>query len=165
MTFYGKPKEVVIRFVSNGRISSRGFRTSYTQLQCDDFQIDSHKEYITKNKPLNTFGVGSPNYFPIKVFDKISVQDSTSRIPCDLVIYDEKFEITSPNFPNSYPINSDCLYSIRKSNPRICKLKLHLLYFNVDKMSFNCQGDYLEINKKRICGELKNSTISNWIIC
>jgi hypothetical protein len=167
VAFYGYPREVVIRFVTNNRLNYRGFRASYVQLPCpESVPFGRPAPYPSSNsrgppyqssnsggRPIS--GVASSGSYPISV-----VQDSSiSRVPCDLVVHDMMFEITSPNYPNSYPSHSDCLYSIRKANQNVCKLRLKFVSFDVygDK---ECKEDYLEIYNNRMCGRLPNNTIS-----
>ena len=88
-----------------------------------------------------------------------------SRIPCDLIIYDQMFELMSSGYPiTNYPINSDCLYSIRRINNQICSLQLNFVEFDLEQSSKNCEFDYLEIgsSNNRLCGRMSNQTLSEY---
>ena len=80
-----------------------------------------------------------------------------TRVPCDLVIYDLFFEISSPGYPYGYPQSADCLYSIRRLNNRICSLVLHFIEVDLSP-SPGCQSDYLELDGQRICSGIANDT-------
>ncbi len=157
MAFNKYPNGVLIRLVTNNQISGRGFRASYTQLPCIGGVPAGHPKPTPT--PNGVSGFGS---HPIAIIDetKIGFDSKSTRIPCDLVIYDMMFEIKSPNYPKHYPENIDCLFSIRKANPSICKLKLNFEYFDVEGNDKHCSGDSLEIDGNKICGRLPNNTIS-----
>jgi hypothetical protein len=152
VAFNKHPNDVLIRFVTNNQNSGRGFRASYTQLPCIGGVPTGHQKLTP---PISSDGVSSYGSHPISIIDS-----KLTRIPCDLVIYDMMFEIKSPNYPNHYPENSDCMFSIRKANPSICKLKLKFVYFDVEGNDKLCSGDSLEIDGNKICGRLPNNTIS-----
>ena len=86
---------------------------------------------------------------------------SATRVPCDLVIYDLFFEISSPGYPYGYPQNADCLYSIRRLNNRICSLVLHFIELDLAS-SASCTSDYLELDGQRICTGIANDTKSEY---
>ena len=84
------------------------------------------------------------------------------RVPCDLVIYDMMFDISSPGYPYGYPGNSDCLFSVRKLNNKICSLVLHFMEFDLEE-SVKCTGDSLEINEEdKLCTGMRNGTQSEY---
>ncbi|XP_054713870.1 cubilin-like [Uloborus diversus] len=74
-------------------------------------------------------------------------------INCDLAIQQEKFELTSPNFPHPYPTGLHCRYLIRKSAPDVCWVKLTFKRFDLEN-SEHCFLDYLSVDNKKICGTL-----------
>lgn len=94
---------------------------------------------------------------PISVLEpKPNDSTSSQRVPCDLAIFESKFEIISPGYPYQYPPNADCLYSIRRANSNICKLKLEFIDYDVDSTS-SCDGDYLDIEGLKFCGPLSKN--------
>ena len=184
LAFNKKPEEVLIRFVTNGHKSFRGFRASYTQLPCIG-GVPSGQQQITlqqqqqhyshqsqpqlqrqpqhqKTPPTSPPSVSHYGSIPIAIVDTKGVNSSIIRIPCDRVIYDTVFEIRSPNYPAYYPSNADCLYSIRRANSDVCKLQLRFIYFDVKGSGDykQCSGDSLEIDGTKLCGRLPNNTIS-----
>ncbi|RWS21833.1 hypothetical protein B4U80_11764 [Leptotrombidium deliense] len=156
--FSGSPKEVVMKFASNGNANSRGFRGSYTQFPCTDMDT---KQTTLGSNPLP--GIVTTGTGPITVVQnggKIAGPHQPTdgqRIPCDLVIFDKTFELKSPGYPYTYPPNSDCLYSIRRSNPEICKIRLEILDFDTDATP-DCRNDYLELENQRLCGKVNKTT-------
>ena len=187
LAFNKKPEDVSIRFVTNGAKSYRGFRASYTQLPCiggvpsghqqltlqqqqQRHQYDGQHHYPIKNRtephqrtPSKTSPSGVSNYgsVPISVIDTSNdLNTSTNRIPCDRVIYESVFEVKSPYYPSYYPPNADCLYSIRRISPNICKLRLRFIDFDLKGDYKECTGDSLEVSASKICGRLPNNTIS-----
>ncbi|CAG2164515.1 unnamed protein product [Oppiella nova] len=101
--------------------------------------------------PPFTSSTGVTNYgsVPIAIVDNTNaINSSLIRVPCDRVIYDMVFEMRSPNYPNYYPPNTDCLYSIRRSNS--------------NGEYKECVGDSLEVNGNKMCGSLPNNTMEEF---
>ncbi|KAB7495993.1 Tolloid-like protein 1 [Armadillidium nasatum] len=76
-----------------------------------------------------------------------------SSVPCDRLITEEEFNITSPSFPGLYPDDAECHYEVLQSNWNICGLLLTPTYFDVEGASY-CMFDYVEVQGKRLCGNL-----------
>ena len=53
--------------------------------------------------------------------------------------------ITSPSFPNKYPINSDCRYIISQPNGAVINIIFSKLDTEYVEYDFGCSYDYLEI--------------------
>lgn len=71
---------------------------------------------------------------------------------CNAVIHSEISSIHSPDYPATYPANSDCTYTVVKSNPAVCGLQLDIAYFSVES-SRHCLYDYLQTPMgDRMCG-------------
>lgn len=83
---------------------------------------------------------------------------ANQRMPCDLVVYDMLFELSSPGYPYSYPLNADCLYSVRRLSDQVCKLRLTIVEFDLES-SKNCETDSLSIGGHAMCGQLLNQTV------
>uniref|UniRef100_T1KQ91 CUB domain-containing protein n=1 Tax=Tetranychus urticae TaxID=32264 RepID=T1KQ91_TETUR len=164
LDFNGKPQEVVLRFHSNEFISGQGFRVSYAQIACNNLGVNQ-MPLNAPDKPIPQIIADSS---PISVLDSNSKISSSSaigvdgssirRVPCDLVVFDARFEISTPGYPYIYPNNADCLFSIRRANYNICKLRLEFVDFDVAS-SLNCESDHLDIEGERICGIISNNTI------
>ena len=54
--------------------------------------------------------------------------------------------ITSPSYPDNYPDNADCIYSISQLNGTVIMLNLLSMDIEMDiEMHWDCGYDYLEI--------------------
>ncbi|RWS13407.1 cubilin-like protein [Dinothrombium tinctorium] len=148
----GSPKEISLKFVTNGHTNGRGFLGSYTQFPCTDSDTKHITQSTQSSHPLPGVIAGTG---PISVVhpekSKGFAPLSKTRIPCDLVIFEKSFEIKSPGYPYMYPANSDCLYSVRRTNPEICKIRLEIVEFDIEA-SLNCVKDYLEFANNKLCG-------------
>lgn len=115
---------LALRFLTDGENSGRGFRLLVTRLPC---------EGPAKNFEWRQFfGPAIPRKFCCKQF------------------YNTKhFYLSSPSFPHSNQPN-DCIYHVHKANRNVCRLRIHFIYFQIG--DHNCNGGFLEINGKRICG-------------
>ncbi|CAM1300261.1 Uncharacterised protein g2655 [Pycnogonum litorale] len=125
--------ETGFKFVTNDRTTSPGFKGTYHQIECG-----SSRENVTAQP---------------------STSGPTSRDLCDETITAINFEIKSPNYPQQYPNNRKCRYTIRRKDSNICKLELTFLKFNLES-SRKCEYDYLEIDGERLCGRLPSRKIS-----
>ncbi|KAI1305239.1 Cubilin [Halotydeus destructor] len=114
---------------------------------------------ITQGEPSITSDQSSS----MGVSSSITVIDGpkSGRVPCDLAIYDSIFEVSSPGYPYGYPLNSDCLYSIRKLNDNVCKLRLTFVDFDLETTPA-CDHDYLQVNGDNICGRYGNGTVKDY---
>lgn len=159
----GNPKEVLLKLVTNSKISGRGFRVQYAQIPCTNLAIINQgpiSQQIDRLTPQIV--IGSEPISVLESSDKKLTDSENSRIPCDVLVIETKFEITSPGFPYEYPPKSDCLYSIRRRNFNYCKLRLELEMFELEANSLNCDGDNLEIEGDKICGIQANNTIKEY---
>jgi hypothetical protein len=85
----------------------------------------------------------------------------TSSTHCGEVISTSEFEVRSPYYPSSYSENVECVYTIKKSNARICSMELRFVEFDVEE-SPNCEKDYLLMDGKKLCGRYKANTRMNF---
>ncbi|KAG7269791.1 hypothetical protein CRUP_033837 [Coryphaenoides rupestris] len=62
---------------------------------------------------------------------------------------------TSPNFPNYYPPNSLCVWTIEVPSGKWISLTFNtfLLYEPGQDETKGCNKDYVEVNSKKLCGE------------
>lgn len=87
---------------------------------------------------------------------------------CDAVIREQYGLIRSPGYPGKYPRYSRCHYTVYRSSPDICEVKLTVERFEVAKMTFsNCSADYFEIQnghkRYKLCGELPAGSKSEFL--
>ncbi|XP_050306873.1 cubilin isoform X2 [Anthonomus grandis grandis] len=59
------------------------------------------------------------------------------------------FHLVSPNFPYSTTNPTDCSFIVKKSSPSVCRLRINVLYFNLDVAR---NSSFVEIDGKRISG-------------
>ncbi|XP_068604308.1 cubilin [Brachionichthys hirsutus] len=74
---------------------------------------------------------------------------STSSCGGDLLM--ESGAFNSPNYPDAYPSNVECVWTIRSSPGN--RLQLSFIIFHL-QTSYNCQNDYLEIREGNSTGPL-----------
>ena len=53
--------------------------------------------------------------------------------------------LTSPSYPDNYPDNADCVYTISQPNGTVIILTFHSMEIESRGLSAICQNDYLEI--------------------
>ena len=170
LDFHGDPKEIFMRFHSNSHLSGRGFKIHYAQIPCSNL-IAINQVPITKTTQHHTgYGkhpdrqipqivAGSEPISVLDVNDRNEPDSPAPRVPCDLVVFDSKFELSTPGYPFAYPIRSDCLFSIRRANYNVCKLKLEFDAFDLES-SPHCRADQLEIEGEKLCGSLPSNSTS-----
>ena len=126
-----------IHFHSDNSVtnSDRAFRINIRQTECDANQIPI--EETTNKNPFQ----------------------KTDRIHCNRVISEPVFELRSPNYPNNYPDNLNCKYTILKhrTGANICHLEVNFVDMNLEK-SEDCSRDYLNFNGQLMCGSLSTET-------
>lgn len=76
------------------------------------------------------------------------------RRGCDRQSNESSFTLTSPKHPNSYPPNADCVYTIERSSPDVCALRLRFDHFDLESVS-GCFYDHLQLSaSEKLCGRL-----------
>ncbi|KAF3847415.1 hypothetical protein F7725_020443 [Dissostichus mawsoni] len=67
----------------------------------------------------------------------------------------EKGTFSSPNFPNYYPTQTSCQWSITVPAGKAVKLTLKKFFLSEpgQEKSKDCHKDYVEVNGKKLCGE------------
>lgn len=80
-----------------------------------------------------------------------------TKLPCDThccanSYKSRRFLITSPNYPHRAS-KSDCIFKIYKSNPNICRLRMHFKYFLNGVYNFGmCYNGFVKVDGKILCG-------------
>ena len=118
--------QFIINFVSNDYQSERGFYLRIRQRECP----------------------------PEEQIHIIQQPYSNGLTQCGGVFSEESFELKSPNYPHFYESNVDCVYTIRRKDNNICKLELTFEDFDLEP-SPGCAYDYLMIDGKKLCGDMK----------
>ncbi|XP_015115613.1 uncharacterized protein LOC107040175 [Diachasma alloeum] len=67
-----------------------------------------------------------------------------------------EYTVTSPNYPQNYPENVDCVYVLRGSPRAKCNQMFNLQFLDFSlRPSENCQGDFVEIGDRSLfCGSV-----------
>lgn len=75
------------------------------------------------------------------------------RISCDQFFDKEEFQLVSPGFRRGgYLPNTDCTYTIRKYDFRVCALEIKMDAFDLESDA-DCNKDYLQFNEVKLCGK------------
>ncbi|XP_047496480.1 uncharacterized protein LOC125044078 [Penaeus chinensis] len=88
---------------------------------------------------------------------RIRIGQSTSTNPitpdsCGGVVDTSSATIQSPDYPTSYRPNTNCVFTVLKSNPEVCQLYIRILDFEMED-SAQCTKDFLQIGaQERLCG-------------
>ena len=71
---------------------------------------------------------------------------------CNKVVDAKEFLVQSPDFPNAYPDNKDCVITVYPSSDNICSLEMRFDEFRVEPSAFieDCENDYLEVQNGSI---------------
>ncbi|KAM4566808.1 ST14 transmembrane serine protease matriptase a [Odontesthes bonariensis] len=81
------------------------------------------------------------------------------EMSCGGQLSGQKGSFSSPNFPNYYPPQTTCQWSIQVNNDKVVKVtfKKFLLAEPGQETGKNCRKDYVEINNKKLCGEFSET--------
>ena len=141
-TYIFDTNEKMVKFHSDASNNRNGYLIKAEQLECTGDKI-IRKMAPTLTTPSSP--VISPTHY--------SVGDSGF---CSQVLDQQEFNILSPNYPNSYPTNQDCLHMVRKVSPKICKLDVVFDEFEIQPSDPNkvCKYDFVDFNGARVCGDI-----------
>ena len=131
-TYYFSSDTFIINFHSDNSVTSsdRGFRISVRQSECESNQIDYEKTPILTQPTLN----------------------------CDRIYTDVLFELKSPNYPENYPSNANCKYTIiKRTDINVCQLEVNFVDVNL-QTDEGCEKDYVDFNGQLMCGSLSGET-------
>ncbi|KAE8295025.1 Suppressor of tumorigenicity 14 protein-like protein [Larimichthys crocea] len=128
--------------------------------------------YYSPSEPLTFLSSGNVMLVMMATNDKLNYpgfRAQVSQIPrrsksttCGGQLTGEKGKFTSPNFPNYYPPQVSCLWSIQVPDGKVVKVtfKKFLLSEPGQKNSKDCRKDYVEVNKRKVCGEQPDGTVT-----
>ena len=73
------------------------------------------------------------------------------KINCGGTFNGNQYVITSPNYPNNYPNNQNCIYKLNGDPSAKCEQEFlfQFIDFNI-RTSENCKNDYLQIGEQNI---------------
>lgn len=93
--------------------------------------------------------------FSPRRIDTSGVAVPRGRGQCDLTINQEEAWITTPNYPENYEDNTQCIYSIKKYSTDVCEVEFTFDDFNLEDSRPNCDNDYFDPgNGNKMCGSL-----------
>ncbi|XP_076315350.1 cubilin-like [Tachypleus tridentatus] len=151
--------EFVVRFHSDPANTRPGFKIHVQQLDCHPTspeRLDPHLSTSqAHSQPLPTIAPTLPQP------ESLPTTPPTSTVGCNEVVTRPYFELYSVNYPDLYPNNLNCRYSIKRFNESVCRLKLVLVRFDLEP-STHCQFDYLSIDNEKLCGHLPRNSIRNY---
>ncbi|XP_046892314.1 ST14 transmembrane serine protease matriptase a [Hypomesus transpacificus] len=76
------------------------------------------------------------------------------ELACGGQLSGEKGTFTTPNYPNYYPPNAYCEWTIQVPAGKMVKVRfIKFLLSEPGQNEVDCKKDYVEINKQRMCGE------------
>jgi hypothetical protein len=105
------------------------------------------EQFETQDDDLETYGQrSSPPQAAEPKVDRNRVPE-TEETSCLRNTDAREFLVQSPNFPEEYPNNKDCVVTVYPSGPNICSLELRFDEFRVEPSPYNedCENDYLEV--------------------
>ena len=150
-TYIFDGNEKILKFHSDSSNNRNGFLIKAEQLECKGDKIIRKTTVATLTTPAAS--VVSPTHY--------SVGDDSF---CSQVITDTEFMIYSPNYPNSYPPEQDCLHMVRKVSPNICKVEVTFDDFEIQPSDPNayCKYDFIDFNGVRVCGQVNKGEIKTF---
>ncbi|XP_055940019.1 cubilin-like isoform X2 [Argiope bruennichi] len=101
-----------------------------------------------------TDSIGAGRGFDIVVRQ---LPNSCSILPpppsCDMTISEERTVIHSPNYPEDYPADALCVYSVRRLDRSVCQVQVEFLDFDLEPAP-DCGSDFVQLEKngERFCG-------------
>ncbi|KFM57414.1 Cubilin, partial [Stegodyphus mimosarum] len=101
-----------------------------------------------------TDSIGAGRGFDIVVRQ---LPNSCSILPpppsCDVTITEERSVIHSPGYPDDYPADALCVYTIKRLDRGVCQVQVEFLDFDVEDEP-DCSSDFFQLQKNgdRYCG-------------
>lgn len=182
--YYFPDNEFKLKFYTNDQTSVDGkFRVSLNQVDCQVNSLfsspldsvprinnENNKSGHHSNQQQQSHRVSSAHH------QQQQLSSSTRDLPqthnCDQTFDLVAFEIKSPLYPNNYPIDVNCRYTINKATPSatgdpICQLEVNFVQHSTPTSdlirktpSSQCTNDYLTFeNYGRVCGKVPPETV------
>ncbi|XP_072441448.1 suppressor of tumorigenicity 14 protein homolog isoform X2 [Chiloscyllium punctatum] len=116
--------------------------------------------------PLQTFTVTSSGNVMLAIFFsqpqnmnqfEATVQYITTTT-CGGTITAYNGSLASPLYPNNYPPNINCVWTITVPNPKL-RLRIQFPTLRLEGLQPNCEKDWISIDGKRYCGEYSRSLV------
>ena len=93
------------------------------------------------------------NYAPYYREPLMALEKDPTLPFCDQTFSETSFKISSPNYPNNYPVSIFCRFVVKRPSKSITGLDIVFKNFDLEDTP-GCFKDYLEIDGSRICGLL-----------
>ncbi|XP_061575796.1 ST14 transmembrane serine protease matriptase a [Cololabis saira] len=109
----------------------------------------------SQNVMLVTMATNEEKNYPGFKAEVSQIRRGSKELSCGGQLSGVKGRFTSPNFPNYYPPKSSCQWTIEVPKGKVVKVtfKKFLLAEPGQKNLKECSKDYVEVNKKKLCGE------------
>ncbi|XP_026172563.1 ST14 transmembrane serine protease matriptase a [Mastacembelus armatus] len=118
--------------------------------------IDPPTFVSSGNVMLVTMATDDENNYPGFRAKVTQVQHATT---CGGQLKGERGTFTSPNFPNYYPPQTSCHWSIEVPTGKAVKVTFTKFLMSEPGQTKDCRKDYVEINNKKVCGEQPDQTV------
>lgn len=114
------------------------------------------------NVMLVTMATNDKKNFPGFRAQVSQIQRGSKAMACGGQLIGEKGSFSSPNFPNYYPPQTLCQWSIQVPAGKAVKVtfKKFLLSEPGQENSEDCRKDYVEVNGKKLCGEKNDGAVT-----
>ncbi|XP_068601317.1 ST14 transmembrane serine protease matriptase a [Brachionichthys hirsutus] len=136
----------------------------------EDLAMEEMCGYYSPSEPLTFTSVGNVMMVTMATNDKKNYpgfRAQVSQVPrrsmqCGGKLTGQKGTFSSPNFPNYYPSQSSCQWSIQVPAGMAVKVTFNkfLLSEPGQENSNDCKKDYVAVNGKKFCGEQPDGTVS-----
>lgn len=144
--YYSANGTLTARFISHLLSKDEGFKILVKRSFC--FLNRNNMTFDWQNK-INSVLPNITNYQTHVNTD----YQYTPQFCCKNIYNSKHFFLLNPGFPRSYNQQQECIYRIYRANHNICRLRLHFLYFRIEKDSnYSCNSNFLQIDGKSICG-------------
>ncbi|GJQ67211.1 hypothetical protein Trydic_g8118 [Trypoxylus dichotomus] len=157
--YYSQYGVLRVKFYSR-QLPDEKFKILVTKIPCDsnfaNTRLKRSFDQTCKSFEIPTVFQASqgPPYYYNNIQWPLIKEQNTVRKACCAARYDSKhFLLSSPNFRYGKNNAADCVYHIYRANNNICKIRFNFLYYwNGEQTVNGCDGGYIEIDGKRICG-------------
>ena len=105
-----------------------------------------------RNKPQHQYGAPQPQLRPPYSGSQPPIhRPPQPPTPCHVLIATPSFVLQSPGYPQPYPADIQCYYTVRRSAADICSIELEFRRFYLEPVPL-CSNDWLRIGAFKYCG-------------
>uniref|UniRef100_A0A182PW83 CUB domain-containing protein n=1 Tax=Anopheles epiroticus TaxID=199890 RepID=A0A182PW83_9DIPT len=127
----------------------------------------------TGTEGTTSLGGPPPGYEPVKTETRpefpeptterapvgVEPENQVSFVPglgpacCRNAFNQQRFYLSSANFPSQTTVNQDCVVQVQRNSPYICRLVITFKFFVFGNDQYpGCAGGFVEIDGQRVCG-------------